>query len=260
MSNPLEFAVQTARQTGEILLEHFSLGGTLANLKADHTAVTEADLAADRYITQAIQKNFPEDAILSEESNQYVKDASQPIWIIDPLDGTSNFSMGLPVWGVSIARLRKGIPETAAVYFPWLDELYSSQKGQGAFLNEENIHTKTPQEGQPTAFFSCCTRTNSNYHIRVPYKIRILGSAAYDMCSVARGSSAVAFQASPKIWDIAAGWLLIIEAGGTLNTSFGDSPFPIQPNHDYSKHSFPVLMAATAKLSKISASQIILKN
>ena len=241
----LSFTTDLARQTGELLLEYFSPRGMKASFKPDRTVVTEADLEADRLISNAIRKNFPGDTLLSEELQTKATDSTNAVWVIDPLDGTTNFSLGLHYWGTSIARLVDGWPQVTALYFPLFDELYSAQVGKGATLNGEPLQTKSPGKSQPTSFFSCCSRTFRRYDVKVRYKTRILGAAAYTMCAVARGSAILGFEATPKIWDIAGGWLVVQEAGGVVETLDGSEPFPIVPGQDYGKYNYPTLTAAT---------------
>ena len=262
MSETLTFAAQLACEAGKMLREIFSLSGTKANLKEDRTVVTEADLAVDRLIGEAILERFPEDALISEElqpgysaaadySGKEVRPKSlkgKAVWVIDPLDGTTNFSLGLHYWGVSVARLVDGWPETAAAYFPALDELYSAQRGKGATLNGERIHSRPPDRERPTAFFSCCSRTHRRYDVKVRYKTRILGSAVYDLCSVARGTAVLGFEATPKIWDIAGSWLIVEEAGGVVETHDGSKPFPLEVLRDYNQQIYPTIAAANHEL------------
>ena len=134
MDPALKFATQLAKETGQLLLEHFNSSGSQANLKEDNSVVTEADLSADHLISVAIHKNYPSDVIISEELQPEIGAAKSAVWVVDPLDGTTNFSLGLPIWGVSIARLVHGWPETGVVYFPYLKELYSASRGSGAFV------------------------------------------------------------------------------------------------------------------------------
>lgn len=239
-----EFSKGLALQAGAVLKKRFKLQGTRAKLKADNTILTKADLEADELIRSEIHKAFPSDLILSEEGQNDPIDSHTPIWVIDPLDGTSNFSLGLHTWGVSIARIVHGSPALAAIYFPLLEELYTAELHIGAALNGYAIQTKGLSAHRPIGFFNCCTRTMKHYRVRLPYKTRILGSACYDFCAVARGVAVGGFQATPKIWDIAAGWLILQEAGGSVGLLEGPSPFPLLPKIDYTRQSFPVLMAA----------------
>jgi myo-inositol-1(or 4)-monophosphatase len=256
MESPLSFAERLAVETGKHLLEFFSPNGTSTSLKEDYSVVTEADLSADRLIAQSIQDEYPTDSLISEELKPSSTESDGAVWIIDPLDGTTNFSLGLPIWGVSIARLVDGWPSIGAVYFPVLDELFSAQRGCGATLNGDRISTQPPVPGQPNSFFSCCTRTHRNYEISIRYKTRILGSACYSICAIARGMAVVGFEATPKIWDIAAGWLIVEEAGGAIETIAGPQPFPLQANFDFRQTSFPILSGANEDLISSARGQI----
>lgn len=256
MDSPLAFAENLAIKTGKHLLGYFKPSGTETSLKEDYSVVTEADLSADKLISTAIQDSFPEDSLISEELQPSIGDSGGPIWVVDPLDGTTNFSLGMPIWGVSIARLIDGWPSIGAVYFPVLDELFSAQSGTGAFLNGEKISTQPPIPGQPNSFFSCCTRTHRHYEISIRYKTRILGSACYSFCAVARGMAVVGFEATPKIWDIAASWLIVEEADGAIESLNSSQPFPVGDNLDYRKISFPIISGANSELVSKSRGQI----
>jgi len=257
---PLQFATQLAQETGAILRRYYRPTGIQTNLKADRTVVTEADIAADRFLQDAIKKAFPEDAILSEEAGTTYPAQNSPVWIIDPLDGTTNFSLGMHYWGVSIARIVDKQPETAALYFPLINELFTAQRGQGAFLNGQRLKVTPPDFSKPNTFFSCCSRAHKRYQINIPYKTRILGSAAYDICSVARGSSILAFITTPKIWDLAAGWVVVQEAGGIIQSMGNEAIFPMQPDMNYEDKSYPLLAAATTQLAAKGIENIRLKN
>jgi len=160
MTETLEFAVKLARQAGELLLGHFTLSGTHAHLKEDRSVVTEADIAADRLIANAIHSTYPEDGLLSEELYNVSPLEKKAVWVIDPLDGTTNFSLGLPIWGISIARLVDGFPALGVLYFPTLGELYTAQSGLGASLNGTPIHAAGSPSNPTATFFACCSRTH----------------------------------------------------------------------------------------------------
>lgn len=258
MVSPLEFASQLALETGELLKGFFQDQGGLVRAKLDHSLVTDADTAADRLISQSIQESFPHDILLSEELHPRLSQkVHNPVWVIDPLDGTTNFFLGLPIWGISIARLVNRVPVMAVLNFPMLGEIYHAQIDQGAFLNNKQIQVKPPNPNQPAAFFSCCSRTHRKYSIMVPYKIRILGSAVYGLCTVARGTAVLGFEATPKIWDIAGAWLLVNEAGGVIENYTDTSPFPLIPGTDYRQRNFPTLAAPNQELIARARSQII---
>jgi myo-inositol-1(or 4)-monophosphatase len=256
MDSALQFAIQLAEETGQLLLNYFNPRGTRANLKEDYSVVTEADLSADKLITGAIQSNYPADGLISEELQPEIGTASSAVWVVDPLDGTTNFSLGLPIWGVCIARVVDGWPEVGVAYFPFLDQLYSAARDSGARMNGEVIHSQPPVPDQPSSFFSCCTRTHQHYDVSIRYKTRILGSACFTLCAVARGMAVVGFEATPKIWDIAAGWLIASESGAAVETVDSSEPFPLQDKFNYRSKSFPVLVGADQDLLVKSRGQI----
>lgn len=247
--NIFDFAVQIVRETGNLLLDFYQDSDKKSRLKDDNTLLTAADLAANSHISDALRKNYPNDYILSEE-----KDTKSPerlstsnIWVIDPLDGTTNFSLGVHYWGISLARLAHGIPTIAALYFPVINELYSASKGHGVWMNGEPISTQNIHNTKGVSFFTTDSRAFKRYHIHIPYKPRILGSAAYNFCAVARGISIAGFESTPKIWDIAGSWLILEEAGGSL-LPLEASPFPLKQQKDYKKVSFPTLAAANQEI------------
>ncbi len=249
MSETLQFTSDLARRIGNLLLDYFRMGGSDTRLKADYSVVTEADLAADRMITEAIREAYPQDLILSEELHPSMpSEHSGMVWVVDPLDGTTNFSLGLPIWGVSITRVVNGTPQIAANYFPLIGELYTAQTGAGAYLNGERIQAQEPIKGKRTTFFACCSHTHKNYNVSVPYKARILGSATYDFCAVARGAAMLGFEATAKVWDLAAAWVMLPEAGGVIETHHGQAPFPLVPGLDYTNLAFPTLAGASAQM------------
>jgi len=261
MDTALQFMTALARDAGALLVDYFRRDGLQTSLKADRSVVTEADLAADQFITQAIQKQFPQDRLLSEEINPSLPAALSSaddsiLWIVDPLDGTTNFSLGLHTWGTLLTRCIGGWPEATVLYFPLLDELYTARRSQGALLNDKPIRVYSPTPERPLAFFACCSRTHRQYQVSLPYKVRILGSAAYSFCLVARGAAIIGFEATPKIWDIAGPWLLIKEAGGIIETYDGSQPFPLITGVTYEQTSYPTLAAPSDSLITKARRQI----
>jgi myo-inositol-1(or 4)-monophosphatase len=263
MPESLDYAIDLAHQVGVLLQSYFERANLDTRLKADHSVVTEADIAADELISSSLKKAFPDDLLLSEELSPAASgegnSAQAGLWIIDPLDGTTNFSLGLQYWGVLLTRLQAGFPVLTVMNFPLIDELYTAQLGRGAALNGQTLIITPPDPQNRTAFFSCCSRTHKRYQVSIPYKTRILGSAAYSLCAVARGIALVSFEATPKIWDIAGGWLLVQEAGGAVETLDGSQPFSVQLDRSYDKQNFPTLAAATSALLQRSHSQIVPK-
>jgi myo-inositol-1(or 4)-monophosphatase len=263
MDPTLALAIQIAQNTGKFLLGAYQGQGFKVALKEDDSIVTEADLAADQKITNILKESFPGEAILSEELQPSLEpeDAlhAPAVWIIDPVDGSTNFSLGLHYWGILISRLVNGWPNLAVYYFPAVEEIYWAQRGQGAYLNGQAIHVQGPEASRPLSFFTCCSRTHRLYEVSIPYKTRILGSTAYSLCCLARGIALIDFEATPKIWDIAGGWLLINEAGGVVETLDGSQPFPLRTGIDYAHQDFPLLSAATPYLLAKAKSQLKLR-
>ena len=257
MTDPLAFATRLARETGQLLLHYYQSADTQTQLKSDHTLLTEADLAADRYITAALQQQFPDDHILSEENQTTY--LGHTTWVVDPLDGTSNFSLGIHYWGVSLARIVNGWPELAALYFPVLDELYTARRGYGAAWNGKTIRADAMPHPRPVSFFTCDSRLFQHYQVEVPYKARILGSAAYNFCAVARGISTIGFETVPRLWDIAASWLVLKEAGGAIQF-YAKELFPLQSGTDYKPIPFPILGAENQEMLNHAQGWITSKN
>jgi myo-inositol-1(or 4)-monophosphatase len=256
MESPLELAIALARQAGALLMDYFRPDGIPARQKPDRTLVTDADLAADRLIAGSIRQRFPGDAIVSEELQPELLAPASRVWVVDPLDGTTNFSLGFPIWGVSLAYLVDGWPVAAAIHFPVLGELYSAERASGAYLNGAPIRARPPIPDQPAAFFSCCSRAFRHYQVDIRYKARILGSACYTLCAVARGLAVLGFETTPKIWDLAGGWLIVQEAAGSIETYDGVQPFPIASQVDFRQLNYPVLAAATPELIAKAREQI----
>jgi myo-inositol-1(or 4)-monophosphatase len=256
MDDTLDFTINLAKEAGDLIQGFYSSSGIHAFSKPDQTVVTEADLAADLLISRSIETHFPFDEIISEESVHFLKDSQSPTWVVDPLDGTTNFSLGLAVWGVSIARLINGYPILGVLYFPQLNELYTTQRGSGAYLNNHPIYVREPNSTENMSFFACCSRSYRTFNINIPYKPRILGSSAYSFCMVARGTALLGLDASPKIWDLAAAWLLVEEAGGLIKPFKPGQVFPISTGIDYSTTSWSVLAAASPKLFEMGYKKI----
>ncbi len=246
-SSRLDLARKAALQTGKKLLDLYQKGDQTGFLKEDHTLVTEADRAADKMIQEMILGEFPDDRILSEEGSTIFPN-SQHVWIIDPLDGTVNFSRGLDHWGVSIAHLENGMPKTAALYFPVSDELFTAVQGGGAFLNGQPLKVSDKFDEDLFPIFVHCSRMHKHYRVNLPYKNRSLGAAAYHLCLIANNKAVLSFESTVRIWDFAASWLIIQEAGGKIE-SFGENqPFPPQAGTDYHGIPFPIIAGASKKV------------
>lgn len=248
-------AAEAALIAGKELLALYKEGNRGGEMKPDHTLVTKADHQADKLLQKLIQEQFPGEGILSEE-NSTVYPATEHAWVIDPLDGTVNFSQGLHYWGISIAHLVNGQPQDGAVFFPMLDELYTASRGEGAFLNGKPLSLKEGPDQQLFPLFVHCSRMHKRYTVKTRYKKRSLGAAAYHLCLVAKNTAAIALESTTKIWDFAASWLIVEEAGGAIQTLAVEKPFPAQPGIDYAKKPYPILAARSTTLLAEFASGI----
>ena len=262
--SPLDFTEKLIRAAGTMLRGYYQNADLLTSIKADKSVITEADEIVDRFIGEQIHLYYPNEWILSEEVNPILSELDSQTqtsagWIVDPIDGTTNFSLGLPVWGILCTRVVKGWPQLTAMYFPIIDELYTAVAGGGAWLNGQQIQVESAWLLNRKSFFACCTRTHRLYEVSIPYKVRILGSSAYTFCLVARGVARIGFDATPKIWDIAGAWLLVKEAGGIIESFSGESPFPLVPDTGFSSKSYPTLAATTTDQLAKARDQIQIK-
>jgi len=220
--------------------------------KSDGSLVTAADRWADQTLRQALQAGFPGYGLLSEEDN-HVFGGEEWCWVVDPLDGTTNFAHGIPIWGISIALLHQGSPVLGCVDFPLLGQTFygwQTPGGQGCWLNGQVL---TPRNQDPNAneLFSLCSRsvTRIRPDSTFPAKIRMVGVATYNLLAVAAGMMLGGIEATPKVWDIAAVWLIVRLAGCGWRGS--RTFFPLQPGQDYSQWSSPVLVTSHPRLEPI---------
>ncbi|PSB17690.1 inositol monophosphatase, partial [filamentous cyanobacterium CCP2] len=246
-TNILHFAEETTHRVGAQLLTDF--GHAQGVEKADGTLVTQSDQWADREIRQAIGQVFPKHGVLSEEVEHIFPDADW-CWIIDPIDGTTNFTRGIPLWGISLGLLYKGTPVFGHVYLPPLNYSFhgfwygdSGLTGPtGAFLNHQPIHTRS-DEPSSNQFFNLCARSIDVLRHTNPFpcKVRMLGVASYNLLTIASGAVLGGVEATPKIWDIAAVWVIVQAAGGAWHSLESEPIFPLQVGQDYGKRSYPTL-------------------
>ncbi len=225
-----------ATRAGATVLSHFFNGSfTIENKEGKNNLVTEADHAAEQAIISVIQNKFPGHYILCEETGDIA--APSPYkWIIDPIDGTVNFAHGIPICCVSIALEYEGEVIMGAVYNPLMNEFFTAEKGKGAFLNGAKIKVSSKKE-----FLNSCLVTGFPYafldtengplkvfsrllHLGLP--VRRLGSAALDLCWVAAGRFDGFYEHSLQPWDSAAGFLIVLEAGGLVTHLDGSKYSP----------------------------------
>ena len=232
----LNFAIQTARDAGAILADR--LGRAQVSNKGDIDLVTEADLAAEKLIIERIRSHYPRHAILAEESGaseELNEGKSEWKWIIDPLDGTTNYAHGYPCFCVSIGLERAGVVEVGVIYDPNRDELFAAERGQGATLNGRQIRVSDVAELNQAML---CTGFPYNVRERPNFArdfanftmeaqaVRRDGSAAIDLAYLACGRFDGFWEDGLNAWDVAAGLLLIEEAGGQIS-DFNGRPIDI---------------------------------
>ena len=230
----LEAAVQIARGAGAILLDHAARGVEIER-KGDVDLVTHAGRASEEHIVGEIRRRFPEHGILAEERGS---DGRQGrfLWVVDPLDGTTNFAHGVPLWSVSIGVRRDGETVAAVVFDPSREEMFTATRGGGAFLNGRAIRVTTParlQDALLVTGFPYDIRTsdvdNLDHFLRfmkTSLAVRRLGSAALDLAWVACGRFDGFWELKLHPWDLCAGALIVTEAGGIV-TGFAGEPFDL---------------------------------
>lgn len=236
----LNTAIKAARSAGAIINRaSLDLDLLRINTKSPNDFVTEVDHAAEAAIIETLLGAYPGHGILAEESGSAhgAKD-SDFVWIIDPLDGTTNFIHGFPVYSVSIALAFRGQVQQAVVYDPTRNDLFFASKGRGAFQNDRRLRVS-----RRTRMGDCLIGTGFPFRKGDNFKrylqmleavmpscagLRRPGSAALDLCYVAAGYTDGFFETGLSPWDIAAGSLLVTEAGGLIGNFTGDADFLFQ--------------------------------
>jgi myo-inositol-1(or 4)-monophosphatase len=235
MREYLDTAVSAAMQAGELQRERLRLPHDIA-FKGECDLVTEVDKGCEALIVGAILERYPDHDILAEE-NVYTPKGSSHRWIIDPLDGTTNYAHGFPWFAVSIALEMEGELRAGVVFHTMMNELFTAIRGEGAFLNGEPIHVsaRAPLKsallatGFPYDKFQDNENNFANFE-RFQLKARAVrraGSAALDLAYVAAGRFEGFWECKLKPWDVAAGTLLVEEAGGRV-TDHGGGPYSIR--------------------------------
>ncbi len=216
--------------------------GTIASTaKADGTPVTTADHEADQRLEDAIRAAFPEHGVLSEERATVAPDTSW-CWVIDPIDGTSNFTAGLAYWCVSVALCLDGEVELAVIDAPPIGQRTVAVRGQGTTRDGQPCRVRPAvdwRDGRnrhvPVMLTTGTARRARNAGLRL--NPRVMGATALDLATVAGGTAAASVALIPKVWDVAAGSLLVREAGGTVTTLHGEPLLPLRPGVEYAERS-----------------------
>ncbi len=231
----LSVAVKAARVGGGILLKNLGkLRQADVRMKGKADWVTTVDHASEAVILKILKKAFPGHTLQAEETAPVVKGADLQ-WFIDPLDGTVNYIHGFPMFGVSIGLRRKGVLEVGVVYDPLREELFTAQRGKGAWLNGRRIHVaagRTMKGSLLATGFPFRASKHLDLYLRSFRRIfletgaiRRAGSAALDLAYTACGRVGGFWEMALSPWDMAAGALLIQEAGGVVSDFFGESSY-----------------------------------
>lgn len=234
-------AIQAAKLAGRILLDGFGTSFEVSSKEGKNNLVTEYDNRSEEFIINYLRERFPDFSFLAEESGKTENGSKNDYaWVIDPLDGTVNYAHGLPIFSVSIALIKGKEILCGVIYNPILDELFVAEKDKGAFLNEKKLKVST------------CDNLDSSFLVTgFPYNIdsnpghcvdqfvqllkrgipvRRLGSAALDLAYVAAGRFDGFWEINLNPWDVAAGVLLVQEAGGVV-TQYNKDPYWITDNN-----------------------------
>lgn len=235
MKEFIDIAVRAANESGRIQRDRSKQIGEV-RLKGEINLVTEVDILCEKTIKEIILKKFPNHDFLGEEGGETVGGESAYKWIVDPLDGTTNYAHGFPVYCTSIALEINGEVMIGVVYDPTRDELFTAERGKGAFLNGERISVTRRDK-----LVECLLATGFAYDIRdskvdnIDHFTRFIkkcravrrpGAAALDLCYVAAGRLDGFWEMQLKPWDTAAAYLLVREAGGKI-TLFGGGAYSI---------------------------------
>ena len=228
MDSYLDACLEIAREAGG-LLSDFAQRRIGFELKGDFDLVTAADRASENLIVERIRARFPEHSIVAEEGGGH-KGSSDYCWYVDPLDGTTNFAHGFPMYNATLAVEHAGEMLAGAIFDPIRQEMFSAERGSGAYLNGERIHVSTvatiADSLVATGFPSRKRHENVNVHFyyqlaMLTHGVRRAGSAALDLAYVACGRLEAFWEFGLNPWDMAAGLLIVKEAGGACSDMDG---------------------------------------
>ena len=226
----LEQIISIVREAGEIVLSAHDIWSQTHEKSSAADLVTEYDLAVERFLKEKLPPLVPGSLFFGEEEKENASPLTGWVFIVDPIDGTTNFVRGLKHSAISVALAHDGVVEYGVVYDPYKDEIFSAKRGGGAFLNGRPIHvSERPLDqgvfGMGTAIydrqFIAPTMRVTEQLFRRSCDFRRLGAAALDLCGVACGRLDLFFEYSLSPWDHAAGGLILTEAGGVLSTLEG---------------------------------------
>ena len=222
-------------------------GHIVSDVKPDGTLITACDRWSDNTLVEGLQAITSGEGVLSEEGSQVVPD-SAAYWVVDPLDGTTNFAAGIPCWAISVARFVNGRPVEAFLDVPALRQRIVAIRGQGVWRNGKALSVET-RSTTTSSCVSLCSRSIRVLQRRpdrpFPGKIRLLGVASLNLLSVAMGQTVAALEATPKIWDLAAAWLVLEQLSCPIRWLAAQEPAGLPSGQDLSQCGFPMLAASS---------------
>ena len=226
-------------------------GNISASNKSDGSLITSCDLWSDKTIVEGLSKIAPDEGVLSEEGGKLVP-KTNAYWIVDPLDGTTNFAAGIPYWSISVARFVDGAPQSSFLIIPTLKKKFVAIKGEGVWINNKKIEVNN--NNQKSECVSLCSRSikilQKKPNSIFPGKIRLLGVSSLNLTSVAMGQTFGAIESTPKIWDIAAAWLLLEELNCPIEW-LDMNPMHLNAEQDLQDTNFPLIAARTNEKIKV---------
>ena len=226
-------------------------GNISASNKSDGSLITSCDLWSDKTIVEGLSKIAPDEGVLSEEGGKLVP-KTNAYWIVDPLDGTTNFAAGIPYWSISVARFVDGAPQSSFLIIPTLKKKFVTIKGKGVWINNKKIEVNN--NNQKSECVSLCSRSikilQKKPNSIFPGKIRLLGVSSLNLTSVAMGQTFGAIESTPKIWDIAAAWLLLEELNCPIEW-LDMNPMHLNAEQDLQDTNFPLIAARTNEKIKV---------
>jgi myo-inositol-1(or 4)-monophosphatase len=225
----LEISAEIAREAGALLHGFFErhIG---FELKGEFDLVTEADRASEKLVIERLHAHFPTHSIVAEESGGHAGESSEYCWYVDPLDGTTNFAHGFPMYNVTLALEKAGEIIAGVIFDPERNEMFACERGSGAWMNDRRIHVssvpKIDDALVATGFPSRKRHQNVNVHFyyqlaMITHGVRRAGAAALDLAYVACGRLDAFWEFGLNPWDMAAGTLLVTEAGGKCSDMHG---------------------------------------
>jgi len=226
-------------------------GNISASNKSDGSLITSCDLWSDKTIVDGLSAIAPGEGVLSEEGGKCIPN-TKAYWVVDPLDGTTNFAAGIPYWSISVARFVDGKPQTSFLIIPTLQKKFLSIKNKGVWLNNHKIDPK--QNNYQSECISLCSRSikilQKKPNSVFPGKIRLLGVSSLNLTSVAMGQTFGAIESTPKIWDIAAAWLILEELNCSIDW-LKTNPLNLVPGQNLSDLNFPLIASRSIEKIKI---------